>query len=62
MVVRYWNRLPKEVCLITGDIQGHVGWGSEQPGLIVDITIHCRGVGPDDLEKVLSNSNNSVIP
>jgi len=31
------------------NIQGQVGWGSEQPGLIKDIPAYCRGVGLDDL-------------
>ena len=30
---------------ISGDIQGQIGWGSEQSDLIVVVTIHCRGVG-----------------
>ena len=36
-------------CPIPGNIQGQVGWGSEQPGLVEDVPVHCRGVGPDDL-------------
>ena len=32
-----------------GNIQGQIGRGSEQPGLIEDIPIHCRRVGLDDL-------------
>jgi len=34
---------------IPGNIQGQVGWCSEQPGLVEDVTAHCRGVGLDDL-------------
>jgi len=34
---------------IPGNIQGQVGWGSEQPDLIEDIPAHCGGVGLDDL-------------
>ena len=30
-------------------IQGQVGWGSEQPGLVEDVPAHCRGVGLGDL-------------
>jgi len=31
---------------IPGNIQGQVGRGSEQPGLVKDVPAHCRGVGP----------------
>ena len=30
---------------IPGNIQGQVGWGSEQPGLVEDVPAHCRGLG-----------------
>jgi len=36
-------------CPIPRNIQGQVGQGSEQPGLIEDIPAHCRGVVLDDL-------------
>jgi len=32
-----------------GDIQGQVGLGSEQPGVVEDVPDHCRGIGLDDL-------------
>jgi len=32
-----------------GNIQGQVGRGSEQPGLVEDIPARCRGIGLDDL-------------
>jgi len=32
-----------------GSLQGQVGWGSEQSGLVEDVPAHCRGVGLDDL-------------
>jgi len=32
-----------------GNIQGQVGWGSEQGGLVEDVPAQCRGVGLDDL-------------
>jgi len=32
-----------------GNIQGQVGRGSEQPGLVADVPAHCRGVGLGDL-------------
>jgi len=35
--------------LIPRNIQGQVGWVSEQPGLVEDGPAHCRGVGLDDL-------------
>jgi len=31
---------------IPRNIQGQVGWGSEQPDLAEDIPAHYRGVGP----------------
>ena len=34
---------------VSGNIQGQVGWGSEQAGLVEDVPTHCRGVGVDDL-------------
>jgi len=36
-------------CPIARNIQGQVGWGSEQPDLVEDVPAHCRGVGLDDL-------------
>jgi len=32
-----------------GDVQGQAGPGSEQPDLAVDVSVHCRGVGLNDL-------------
>ena len=34
---------------IPGNMQGQVGRGSEQPGLVEDVPAHCRGFGLDDL-------------
>jgi len=34
---------------ISGNIQGQVGQGSEQPGLVEDVHTHCRELGLDDL-------------
>jgi len=34
---------------IPGNIQGQVGWRSEQPGLVEDVPAHYRGVGLDAL-------------
>ena len=36
-------------CPILGNLQGQVGRGSEQPGLVEGVPAHCRGVGLDDL-------------
>ena len=43
-VVKHWHRLPREGgrCPIPGNIQGQVGWGSEQPDLVEDVPAHCR--------------------
>jgi len=37
------------ICPIPANIQGHAGWGSEQPDLVEDVPAYCRGVGLDDL-------------
>jgi len=31
------------------NIEGQVEWGTEQPDLVTDVPVHCRGVGLDDL-------------
>ena len=36
-----------------GDFQSEAGPGSEQPDVAVDVPVHCRGVGLDDLQKSL---------
>ena len=36
-------------CPIPGNIQGQVGQGSEQPGVVEYVPAHCRGVGLNDL-------------
>jgi len=49
-VMKHWNKLPRGGrCPIPGNIQGWVGQGSEQPGLVKDVPVHCRGVEPADL-------------
>jgi len=42
--VRHCNRLPREAvgCPILGRVQGQLGWGSEQPDLMEDISAHIR--------------------
>jgi len=30
---------------LANDLQGQVGWSSEQPGLVEDVPAHGRGVG-----------------
>jgi len=46
-VVRHWSRLPREAvgCPLPGSVQGQVGWGFEQPGLVEGVIVHGRGVG-----------------
>ena len=51
-VLRCWNRLPREVVdapSIPGGVQGQVGWGPGQPGLVLNVEVGgpaCgRGVG-----------------
>jgi len=36
-------------CPILVNIQGQVGRGPEQPGLVEYVPGHCRGIGLDDL-------------
>jgi len=50
-VVKHWHWLPRELvdAPFPGNIQGQVGWGSEQPGLVEDLPAHRMGVGLDDL-------------
>ena len=40
-------------CPVLGDIQGEVGQGSEQPDIDVGVSVHCRGVELDDLQRSL---------
>jgi len=50
-VVKLWKQIAQRCSggPIPGDIQGQVGWGFEQSGLVEDVPAHCRGVGLDDL-------------
>jgi len=48
-VAKHWNRLPRELVEAPGNIQGQVGQGSEQRGLVEDVPAPCRVVGLDDL-------------
>ena len=34
-------------CPLPGSVQGQVGWGSEQPGLVEGVPAHGRGVGAE---------------
>ena len=48
-LVKHWHRLPRgSAGPIPGNIQGQVGWGSEQPGVVEDVPSHCRGFRVDD--------------
>ena len=51
-VVRCWNSCPQEAVdapSIPGGVQGLVGWGPGQPGLVLDMEVgspaYSRGVG-----------------
>jgi len=36
-------------CPLPGSVQGQVGWGFEQPGLVEGVPVHGRGVELHDL-------------
>ena len=42
------EQLPREQS-IPGDFQGEAGSGPGQPDLAVNVSVHCRGVGLNDL-------------
>ena len=50
-MVKHWNRLPREM-MNTSSLETfrQAGLGSEQPDLAVDVPVHCRGDGLDDLQ------------
>ena len=50
-VARYYHKFPREVidALMTSLETFKVRQDQDMSNLIVDITIHCRGVGLDDL-------------
>jgi len=52
-VMRHWNRLPKELCLIPGNVQGQIGWGFGQPSLVGGVPACRRGIGLDHLKRSL---------
>jgi len=41
---------PEEVVDVPGHTQGQDGWSSEHPDVAAGAPVHCRGVGPNDLE------------
>jgi len=50
-VVRLWPRLPREAVAapLPGSVQGQVGRGFEQPGLLEGVAAYGRAVGLDGL-------------
>ena len=49
-VVRFWNRLPREVVdapSIPGGVQGQIGWGPGQPGLVLNVEIGSPACGSE---------------
>ena len=36
-------------CPLPGSVQGQVGWGFDQPGVVEGVPAHSRGVGLDDV-------------
>jgi len=53
-------------CPLPGGVQGQVGWGFGQPGLVEDVPAHGRGVGTRCSIRILPtqiilSSNDSVI-
>ena len=62
-VVRCWNRLLR--CPIPGGVQGQVGWGPGQPGLVLNGEVGGPACGGEDwrfmILEVPSNPGHSVI-
>lgn len=52
-----WDKTP----VFTENVQGHVGWGFEQPGVVCGIPVPCQGSLNQMIFKVISNPNNFVI-
>jgi len=48
-LLRHWNRLPGDMVDALSLETFKVSLDSEQPDLPVDVPVHCRGVGLDDL-------------
>jgi len=48
-----WDVRSQAPMSIPGNIQGRVGQGSEQPGLVEDVPAHGSGVGLDGLQRSL---------
>jgi len=46
---------------LPGSVQGQVGWGFEQPGLVEDVPAHGRGGWNQMIFKVPSKPNHSMI-
>jgi len=46
-------------CPVPQDSQGQTGQGPGQPDLAVGVPVHCREVGPGDLQRL--NSNDSMV-
>ena len=64
-VVRCWNRLPRERGYsIPGGVQGQVGWGPGQPGLVLNVEVDglpVAGGWSFMILEVPSNPGHSVI-
>lgn len=58
-VVKHWDRFPRRMVPHPGDIQGQVGWGTEQPDLEV-VPAPCRGLD-EMVFKGPCSPNHSVI-
>ena len=54
----WWNTRTecpeRRSCLIPGNIQGQIGWGSDQCGLVEDVPVHCREAGLQDFQRSLA--------
>lgn len=58
---RPWHRLPRAAVTVPGRAQGQAGWGLEHSGIVEGGPAMAGGLELDDVFKVPSNPNHSLI-